>query len=150
MRAGRRSIPGQCYHIITCTADRRSVFAELQSGRQVVRSLRRLEDAGVSRSLAFVVMPDHVHWLMELQLEKSLPACVGSMKSSVARAINAQKSRCGPIWQRGYMDRAIRGEDDLVRVARYIVANPLRAGIVADVRDYPLWDSVWLDDSAPI
>ena len=149
LRGGRRSIQGQCYHIIACTADRRRVFSDLQSGRQVVRSLRRLENVGASRSLAFVVMPDHVHWLMELRAKKSLPACVGTMKSFAARAINARKSQCGPIWQKGYMDRAIRREEDLVRVARYIVANPLRAGIVADIGDYPLWDSVWMNDTAP-
>ena len=149
LRQGRRSIPGQCYHIIACTADRRRIFSDLQSGRQVVRSLRRLENKGVSKSLAYVVMPDHVHWLMELLPEKPLPVCVGSMKSFAARAINPRKSQCGPVWQRGYMDRAIREEKDLVRVARYIVANPLRAGIVADIGDYPLWDSVWMDDPEP-
>ena len=50
------------------------------------------------------------------------------MKSDAVRRINAKGLRQGPIWQKGYMDRAIRREEDLVRVARYIVANPLRAG----------------------
>jgi hypothetical protein len=31
-----------------------------------------------------------------------------------------------------------------VAVARYIVANPLRAGLCRHLGDYPLWDSVWL------
>ena len=72
--------------------------------------------------------------------------CVASMKSFAARKINAKGLEQGPIWQKGYMDRAIRREADLMRVARYIVANPLRAGIVEHIGDYPLWDSVWIDD----
>lgn len=47
-------------------------------------------------------------------------------------------------WQRGFFDRAIRREDDLVSIARYIVANPLRAGLVERIGDYAHWDSVWM------
>ena len=36
-------------------------------------------------------------------------------------------------------------DEDLVAVARYIVANPVRAGLVKNVRDYPHWDAVWLE-----
>ncbi|MGH8412134.1 MAG: REP-associated tyrosine transposase, partial [Pseudomonas sp.] len=38
----------------------------------------------------------------------------------------------------------IRRDEDLPAVARYIVANPLRAGLVEKIGDYPLWDAVWL------
>jgi putative transposase len=48
------------------------------------------------------------------------------------------------VWQTAYHDRAIRQEEDLEGIARYIVANPLRAGIVSSVRDYALWDAKWL------
>jgi putative transposase len=56
------------------------------------------------------------------------------------------RAGCTPhrLWQKGYHDRAIRREEDLLAVARYIVANPLRAGLVKRVGDYPLWDAVWL------
>jgi len=43
-----------------------------------------------------------------------------------------------------YHDRALRREYDVVRVARYIIANPLRAGLVDKVGDYPHWDAVWV------
>ena len=49
-----------------------------------------------------------------------------------------------PVWQKGYFDRALRYEEDLKAAARYIIANPLRAGLVAQVGDYPLWDAIWL------
>jgi hypothetical protein len=38
----------------------------------------------------------------------------------------------------------VRAEEDLRDAARYIVANPVRAGLCTHVKDYPLWDAVWL------
>ena len=49
-----------------------------------------------------------------------------------------------PIWQAGYYDHALRIEEDIQTVARYIVANPIRAGLVQKIADYPHWDAVWL------
>lgn len=48
------------------------------------------------------------------------------------------------LWQDGYHDHAVRKEEDLLQIARYIIANPLRAGLVKKVADYPLWDAIWL------
>ena len=149
LRNGRRSLTGQYYHIIACTAERRRVFTNFQCGREVVRSLRRLQAQGIATSIAFVVMPDHLHWLMQLHHQKSLSVCVGSMKSFATRSIIAKNLRRGPVWQQGYMDRAIRREEELLPVARYIIANPLRAGLVEHIGEYPLWDSIWMDDPAP-
>ena len=97
------------------------------------------EQRGHAVTMAFVVMPDHLHWLVQLIGNSSV--CV--VKSFSARIINAAGSR-GTVWQRGFYDRAIRKDDDLVAIARYIIANPLRAGIVDSVGRYPLWDAIWL------
>jgi len=47
------------------------------------------------------------------------------------------------MWQDGFHDHAIRKEEDLADIARYVVANPLRAGLVRRIGDYSLWDSIW-------
>ena len=46
--------------------------------------------------------------------------------------------------QDGYHDHALRQEEDLRAVARYIIANPVRAGLVERIGDYPHWDAAWL------
>ena len=66
---------------------------------------------------------------------------VGRMKG---RSSRASRLIDGHLWQRGYYDHAIRTDENLRNVARYIVANPLRAGLVERIGDYPLWDSVWM------
>ena len=50
----------------------------------------------------------------------------------------------GRVWAAGYHDRALRAEVDIPHVARYLVLNPVRAGLVARVGDYPFWDAVWI------
>ena len=144
LRKGRCSIPNQIYHISTATHDWRPLFGDLTCGRAVVDSLRHEHDAGHVESLAFVIMPDHLHWLFSLSGSRSLPICVNNVKAFSAKRINKIIGRNGKIWQTGYYDRAIRREEDLTGVARYIVANPIRAGIVKSVRNYPLWDAKWL------
>ncbi len=145
LRFGRLSEPGRIYHLRTATQGRAPVFGDFHVGRLVVQSLRFLNDRGDVESLAFVVMPDHLHWLIRLGTRSSLPQAMQSLKRHSARRVNDHLGRTGqPLWQPGYFDRALRGEDDLVEVARYIVANPLRAGLCRHLGDYPLWDAVWL------
>ena len=50
------------------------------------------------------------------------------------------------LWQAGFHDRALRAEVDVRAAARYLVANPLRAGLVVSVGDYPYWNAIWLDE----
>ena len=106
--------------------------------------MRHEHESGHVESLAFVVMPDHFHWLFSLSGSRSLSECIKNVKSYSARRVNDVLGSSGDVWQTGYYDRAIRQEEDLEGVARYIVANPLRAGIVSSVKEYALWDAKWL------
>ncbi len=68
-----------------------------------------------------------------------------NVKSRSAIALNKASGRSGEkLWQKGFHDHAVRAEEDLASVARYVVANPLRAGLVKRIGDYPLWDAIWL------
>jgi REP element-mobilizing transposase RayT len=139
LRKGRYSEPGRAYLVTTVTEGRLALFADWQVGRAVVRELA----ASPVDTLAWVLMPDHLHWLLQLR-EESLGEAVGRMKTSSARAVNRRLGRDGAVWQKGYHDHALRSEEDLQEVARYVVANPVRAGLVEKVGDWPLWDACWL------
>ena len=144
MRNGRHSECNRIYHITTATYQRAPIFNNLLLGRCVVRALMRQHRDGHIDSLAFVVMPDHLHWLLRLRSDRTLGVCMSLAKSLSAREI---RQHCGlreTVWQRGYHDRALRKEDDVVRIARYIIANPLRAGLVDSIGQYPLWDAKWV------
>ena len=143
-RIGRYSERNRIYHVTTCTHDRAPIFASLQLGRVVVRAIRCADRQGYVRTLCYVVMPDHLHWLLQLDGDRSLSDSVCLVKSRSSRHIHSVLAENRRIWQRGFHDRALRAEEDVASVARYIVANPLRAGLVTSVRDYPLWDAIWL------
>jgi REP-associated tyrosine transposase len=89
-------------------------------------------------------MPDHVHWVLRLKSDATLSAAVRKAKGITTLNWRALTACDGMLWQSGFYDRALRNDDDLVTLCRYVVANPLRAGLVRSVRDYSLWDAVWI------
>ncbi|MBN0987758.1 MULTISPECIES: REP-associated tyrosine transposase [Amphritea] len=141
LRKGRFSEAGQIYLVTFVTLQRKPVFKDFELGRLFVDVLRR--ESEHSETLAFVVMPDHVHWLVQLK-SKLLSRTVQSVKSVSSRKIKSQIISNGPVWQDGFHDHAVRNGDDLASIARYLVMNPVRAGLVSSVKEYPLWDAVWV------
>mgnify|MGYP001562545057 CR=1 FL=1 len=143
LRKGRFSETDRPYLITTVTRDRRPLFRDWRVGRLLVGQLRAATLNGHAETMAWVVMPDHLHWLMAPGSE-SVDAVIRRVKSHSARTINQQMGTNGPVWQKGYHDHALRKDEDIRAVARYIIANPLRAGMVSRIGDYPLWDATWL------
>ena len=143
LRLGRYAEPHRIYLLTTNTFRREPVFNDFALGRLVVAQLRAAQDRGLANSLAWVVMPDHFHWLIELQ-RGSLSELMQKTKSMSTKAVKQCCGRSTDLWQRGFHDRALRREEDLVKLARYVVANPLRAGLVEKLGDYPLWDAIWV------
>lgn len=143
LRIGRYSEPGRIYLLTTNTHERRPLFCDLQLGRLVVREMRKLQILGMADTLAWVLMPDHLHWMVRLQ-ETELSELMSRIKSRSSQAIKRETGLEDPVWQTGYHDHAVRREEDLQSVARYVVANPLRAGLVDRLGDYPHWDAAWL------
>jgi REP element-mobilizing transposase RayT len=109
----------------------------------VAQEIRLSDDEQRTRTFAYVVMPDHLHWLFQLQQRSSLPTVVQRIKGRSAHRINILRNCSGAIWQPAYHERTMRVDESLERVGNYIVANPVRGGIVSDLNDYPLWDIMW-------
>jgi REP element-mobilizing transposase RayT len=146
LRRGRYSLSQQVYCITTVTRGRRALFTDMTTARLLVRELRRLHDDGDVHSLAWVVMPDHLHWMIRLNEYWPLYRVVKALKARSAHTINRHICRQGGLWQRAYYDRAVRKNEDIRQIARYIIANPLRAGLVRDIGSYPHWDCIWMMD----
>jgi REP element-mobilizing transposase RayT len=143
LRRGRFSKAGNFYVLTAVVEGRRPVSQDWHAGRSVVEQFRSAETSGLVRSMAWVVMPDHFHWLIELR-DKTLAELMCRVKSRSSHSLKRSQDLDGRLWQRGYYDRALRRDEHLQQAARDIIANPLRAGLVQRVGDYPLWDAVWL------
>jgi REP element-mobilizing transposase RayT len=132
------------YLITTVTQGRSAVFANFELARLVIAELRACDERGTCQTLAFVLMPDHLHWLVQLR-GGELSALVGYFKAHAAKVVNRRRGMTGEsLWQHGFYDQALRREEDLVAMARYVVRNPVRAGLVKKAGDYPHWDAIWL------
>jgi len=138
LRRGRVSIPGQCYLLTTSTLRRIPVFQHRVNAEIASRSFYAPAIQKRGFTYAYVVMPDHIHWLVRLADSTTLADLVRCYKGRVSYLAE------GVIWQKGFHDHAIRDERALRSVARYLIYNPVRAGLVQSVRDYPYWNAVWV------
>ena len=84
-------------------------------------------------------MPDHVHVLVEATATNSaLCRLVNNWKQGTGYAY--KRSTGSRLWQSGYYEHVLRQDEDRVKVIAYLMSNPIRAGLVRDIREYPFWD----------
>lgn len=123
------------YFLTICTYNRTRVFVEDRSVALVTAQLTRTAAAQRFSLIAYCLMPDHIHLLAAGTHE-------GSDFKQFTRIFKQQsafhwKRSTGRIlWQRSYFDRVLRRDEDTMAVARYIIENPVRAGLVARPGEY--------------
>jgi REP element-mobilizing transposase RayT len=144
LRRGRVSLPNQAYLVTTVTVDRQRFFLDFRAACAAAARFGDRATLGDARMLAWVLMPEHVHWLLQLGQKDRLDTVVSRLKSGSARYVNRMLGRQGALWERAFHDHALRSEENMRDVARYIIANPVRAGMAARVGDYPFWNAVWI------
>ena len=139
LRRGRVSVAGQAYLVTSVARDRRPLLCQSSAARALVEQLRRSRADGEAEWLAWVVMPDHFHALMVLGERADLSTVMKGLKGRTARAAGL-----GALWQPGFHDHAVRTDESLRDAARYVLANPVRAGLVDRLAEYPWWGCTWL------
>ncbi len=136
LRRGRSSMSGWCYLVTTVTADREPWF----SGTQVAAAVAaRHGDDALFRDavlLAWVLMPDHWHGVVQLGDHTSLSSLMNHFKTSTGIDANRVMQRRGKFWARGFHDRALRNDHELDAAVEYVRRNPERAGLCVDGRAY--------------
>jgi len=143
LRRGRASESHHIYLVTFATAHRRPLFADQALACIAAEALLDARAWERSKLLAWVLMPDHWHGLIELGDGELLSALMRRLKSNSSRLLRQQAPALKVVWARAYHDHALRREASLIHVARYVVMNPVRAGLVRRVRDYRYWGAVW-------
>jgi putative transposase len=123
-----------------CTHERRRLFVSADHVALVYAQFLRVASESHVAILAYCFMPDHVHLLTEGQSDDS------DGRRLIARAkqrsgFHFKKQFGRQLWQRYGFERTLRAGDSTLRVARYILENPVRAGLVARIQDYPFLGS---------
>ena len=105
----------------------------------VQRAIRRGAELGHYELRAYVIMPNHVHVLLDPLV--SLEKLMAGIKGVSARGANAELGRTGePIWQDESFDHWIRGPGQFVKIHAYIENNPVKAHLCRKPEDWP-WSS---------
>jgi REP element-mobilizing transposase RayT len=146
---GRHSQLHAVYAVTIATQQRQPLFVATALAGLVSNLLSQSDREGATQTHAWVLMPDHLHWLFALQTG-NLADVMRRLKSRSARAINAARATTGPVWQAGYYDHHIRDHEDLFAQAHYLIANPVRKGLVDNPHRYPHWGCQWLPNQYPI
>ena len=108
----------------------------------IVETALRHFDGERYRLIAWVVMPNHVHVLIEQVAGHSLSDVVRNWKSFTAKAINRRRQTSGSVWAPDYFDRFIRNREHFANTVLYIEGNPVAAGLVDRVDLWPFSSAV--------
>ena len=91
-------------------------------------------------------MPDHMHVLLTLGQTESLSHLMARVKAVSARIAHAVMVPRSRFWSSAFHDHAIRTDEQVVAAAHYIIANPVRAGLVDTLWAWSFWDCHWLPE----
>ena len=94
------------------------------------------------RLIAWCVMPNHVHALIQTWDRWPLAGVLHSWKSYTANEANKLLNRTGTFWFREYHDRFIRDENHFAAAVKYIEQNPVKAGLAKVAAEWK-WSSAW-------
>ncbi|NQZ82975.1 MAG: transposase [Colwellia sp.] len=144
LRKGRFNTEHAVYFITFVVENRQPLFHTFNIAQIFCQLITENEQHNDCQWLTWVLMPDHFHGLLQLSHKANLADIIRTLKSKSALLINRSLKKRGSIWQKAYFERSIRKEEELIGIARYIVANPLRAKIIDRVENYPFWNSVYL------
>jgi putative transposase len=89
---------------------------------------------------AYVLMTNHVHWLVTPKHAATVPKLLISLGRRYVQYINRAYARTGTLWDSRYKSSIVQAETYLLSCYRYIELNPVRAGMVEDPAHYR-WSS---------
>jgi putative transposase len=137
LRMGRLSIPNYIYLITSCCHNKQALFINPTPAELLLKQFAFIDAQAGCMSHAYVIMPDHFHWLVQPGKDESLDRLVGRLKANSTRALNKLRGSNSKVWQKSFHDHALRREEQLKMFIEYILNNPVRAGLADTFDKYP-------------
>ncbi len=133
LRLHRWSATGITYFLTFCTRHRKTslVIPQLLAAFAGERAAMERDQAWTIR--AWVIMPDHVHFLCELGSRLSLGRCVARFKGKLTPHLRAENLS----WQPGYFEHRLRDSEEIRPTLYYLLMNPVRAQLVRQGESWP-------------
>jgi putative transposase len=134
----KRFQKAEALHFITFSCDRRLPLLKAPEAKNTFEAvLEQTRARHEGRIYAYVLMPEHVHFLINEPPSILLAQFLKALKQVASRKLKGQREA---FWLERYFDSNIRGEEDRSKVIRYIHRNPVKRGLVASPGEYR-WSS---------
>ena len=139
-RLPRLTVPHYAHHVIQRGNNRQAIFHDQRDYERMLDTLAEYAEKFQVAVHGYVLMPNHLHLLATPVTADGLPQMMQAMGRSYVRWFNQRHTRTGTLWEGRYRSTLIETERYLLACMAYIDLNPVRAGMVAQARDYP-WSS---------
>ncbi|CAN5343651.1 hypothetical protein BH11PLA2_BH11PLA2_36520 [soil metagenome] len=123
------------YHVYNRGHDRETIFHDEDDYARFLKSIRKylLSDC---RVIAYTLMPNHYHLVLEVLTDK-LSAAMMKLGVSYGKAMNLKRHRVGACFQGPFQAIEVHADEYLLQLTQYVHWNPVRAGLVAKPDDWP-------------
>ncbi len=135
----RLEFPGAVYHITARGNGRNDIFVDDQDRQQFIAILSETVERYNWLCHAYCLMDNHYHLLIETP-DPTLSKGMRQLNGVYTQAFNRSHNRIGHVFQGRFKSIIVEKDDHLLQLCRYIVLNPVRAGMVKMVEQW-IWSS---------
>ncbi len=139
-RLPRLTVPDYPHHVIQRGTNRQRIVVDDLDRQKLIDLWQQHAEAFGVAIHAYVIMDNHFHLLATPKEANSLPQMMQAVGRTYVRYFNLRHGRTGALWEGRYRSNLIESERYLLACMIYIDLNPVRAGMVAEPKDYR-WSS---------
>lgn len=139
-RLPRLTVAAYPHHIIQRGNNRQPIVVDDEDREALLGLVTELARKHRVALHAWVLMDNHFHLLATPETGDGVPLWMQDVGRAYVRRFNNRHQRSGTLWEGRYKSTLVQSEGYLLACMAYIELNPVRAGMVADPRDYP-WSS---------
>ncbi|MFA5636602.1 MAG: transposase [Anaerovoracaceae bacterium] len=137
-RQARRKSSTGIYHVMLRGVDKRAILLDEQDNKKFIQHLKKSKTDGGFELYAYCLMTNHVHLLIKENEE--IGNSIKRISVRYAAWHSKKYDRIGHLFQNRYLSEPIENDSYFITVLRYILQNPVKAGIVSKPDEY-LWSS---------
>lgn len=143
-RIARVDISNYAYHILNRAIMRLRIFNTDKEYERFEKIIERAAEKIGMRIVAYVIMPNHWHFLLYPKEDGDLGLFVHQISNTHTRQVKSRTKTIGtgPLYQGRYKSFIIQQDDHFLAVLKYIERNPVRSGLVINAEDWR-WGSAW-------
>lgn len=128
---------GHYYHVYNRGANRERIFFSAENYFYLLKLAKKYCQKYQIAIIAYCLMPNHYHFLLRQDGETSIGHFIGVLFNAYAQAVNKQNGRTGTLFAGRFKDVHVDNEAYLLHLCRYIHGNPVKAGLVTALEEWP-------------